>query len=79
MDKIQKILDKLTKKKRKTILEIWQKIINNDIANLKQKKLTGFSNYYRIRSGDLRLIYKVEDNKNILINIDYRKDIYKNL
>lgn len=79
MDKIQKILDKLTKKKRATILEIWQKIINKDVANLKPKKLTGFSNYYRIRSGNLRLVYKTEDGKNILVNIDHRKDIYKTL
>lgn len=79
MDKIQKILDKLTKKKRKTILEIWQKIIDNDLSVLKPKKLSGFSNYYRIRSGDLRLVYKTEEGKNILVNIDYRKNIYKNL
>lgn len=78
MDKIQKILDKLTKKKRAAILEIWQKIINNNIAHLKPKKLTDFSNYYRIRSGNLRLVYKAENNKNIVINIDYRKDVYKN-
>ncbi len=79
MDKIEKILKKLTAKERTKILGIWQKIINNDIVDLKPKKLAGFSNYYRIRSGNLRLVYKIENNKNILINIDYRKDIYKNL
>jgi len=79
MDKIQKILDKLTKKKRVIVLDLLLKIQNNDLANLKPKKLAGFSNYYRIRSGKLRLVYKVESNKNILVNIDYRKDIYKNL
>jgi len=79
MDKIQKILDKLTNKKRAIIFEILRKIINNDVKNLKPKKLAGFSNYYRIRSGKLRLVYKVENNKNILVNIDYRKDIYKNI
>lgn len=79
MDRIQKILKKLTKKKQQVIVEIWQKIINNDISNLKPEKLTGFSNYYRIRSGNLRLVYKVENGKNILVNIDHRKDIYKNI
>lgn len=79
MDKIQKALDKLTKKKRAVIFEILQKITSNDLSDLKPKKLRGFSNYYRIRSGDLRLVYKTEDNKNILVNIDNRKDIYKNL
>lgn len=76
---MQKILDKLNAKRRAVIFGIWQKIINNDIANLKPKKLAGFSNYYRIRSGKLRLVYKVEDGQNILVNIDHRKDIYKNL
>ncbi|MBI4235046.1 hypothetical protein HY604_01975 [Candidatus Peregrinibacteria bacterium] len=79
MDKIQKILNKLTKKKRQQILEIWRKIINNDLADLKPKKLKGFANYYRIRSGNMRLVYKIENSTNILINIDYRKDAYKNL
>lgn len=79
MDRIQKALDKLNKKKRAIIFEILRKIIANDVANLKPKKLTGFSNYYRIRSGNLRLVYKVENGKNILVNIDHRKDIYKKL
>lgn len=79
MDKIQKILDKLTNKRRAIIFEILQKIINNDLAKLKPKKLAGFSNYYRIRSGTLRLVYKIEDGQNILVNIDHRKDIYKKL
>lgn len=79
MDRIQKILKKLTKKKQQVIVEIWQRIINNDMSNLRPEKLTGFNNYYRIRSGDLRLVYKVENGKNILVNIDHRKDIYKKL
>lgn len=79
MDKIQKILKRLTEKERNKTLELWQKIINNKIAGLKPKKLSGFSNYYRIRSGKLRLVYKIENGKNIVVNIDYRKDIYKNL
>ncbi len=79
MDRFQKILEKLNKKKKQVIVEIWQKILNNDVKNLKPKKLKGFSNYYSIRSGNLRLVYKIENNKNILVNIDNRKDIYKNI
>lgn len=79
MDKIQKFLAKLTKKQRKEIIAIWQKIVQDDVTNLKPKKLAGFSNYYRIRSGNLRMVYKQEEGKNILINIAYRKDAYKNL
>lgn len=79
MDKIQKALDKLTKKKRAVIFEILQKITNNDMSDLKPKKLKGFTNYYRIRSGGLRMVYKIENNRNILVNIDHRKDIYRNL
>lgn len=79
MDKIQKALDKLTKKKRAIIFKVLQKIIDNDVFDLKPKKLKGFSNYYRIRSGNMRLVYKTENGKNILVNIDYRKDVYKKL
>jgi len=48
--------------------------MHHDIAKLKGKK-----GYYRIRVGDLRIIFKVfEEEKDIYIEkIDYRSKIYK--
>jgi len=43
------------------------------------KKLQGNENAYRVRCGDYRIIYRVEDKKLIIevIRIGNRKDVYK--
>jgi mRNA interferase RelE/StbE len=42
------------------------------------KKLKGFKGLYRIRTGDYRIIYRIEDNALIIevVRIGDRKDIY---
>lgn len=43
------------------------------------KKLKGYSNSWRIRVGDYRIIYEVEDKilRILVIGIGHRKDIYE--
>ncbi len=45
------------------------------------KKLKGFEELYRLRVGDYRIIYTVEDNELlvIVVNTGHRKDIYRRL
>lgn len=45
------------------------------------KKLTGESDYFRVRIGDFRAIYTVSVKEKIIIilKIDNRKDIYRQL
>jgi mRNA interferase RelE/StbE len=42
------------------------------------KKLQGYDNAYRIRSGDYRIVYTVEDGKLYIevIRIQHRRDVY---
>ncbi len=42
-------------------------------------KLTGLSNYYRIRIGNHRIIYSIQDSILIIeiIKIGHRKDVYR--
>jgi len=65
-----------------------QKMIFSAISSLEMKprpfgctKLTGLSNFYRIRIGDYRVIYQVKDNIITveIIKIGHRKDIYSKL
>jgi mRNA interferase RelE/StbE len=61
----------------KTILQIEKSENLSEIANL--RKMSGFSNYYRIRIGDFRIGFELIDESNIrLITIAHRKEIYKN-
>ncbi|MEK7126862.1 MAG: hypothetical protein AAB848_02035 [Patescibacteria group bacterium] len=79
MNKYLKFIQKLSVKDREKVLEIWRRIINSDLEKLNVKKLSGFQNYYRVRAGKIRFVFKMENSRNILINIDYRKDAYRNL
>jgi mRNA interferase RelE/StbE len=44
-------------------------------------KLTGDENMYRIRSGDYRIIYQIEDDKLLVlvVRVGQRGDVYRNL
>lgn len=41
------------------------------------KKISGFSEYYRIKIGDYRIGFKKENNSICFMRVKHRKDIYK--
>lgn len=63
--------DSATKKRLKNAIE---KIPFGDI-----RKLSGFENEYRLRVGDLRVLFTVEDDIITVNKIDSRGQIYKRL
>jgi mRNA interferase RelE/StbE len=80
LKKFSKDLDNLTKPKDKNvvlqvILSIKDAKTLADINNI--KKLTGFSNAYRVRVGDYRIGIFVEGDIVQFARIAHRKDIYK--
>ena len=69
MDKISKAFKKLTEKERNKIKQILQKINSGDFKNLDIKKLKGRDDIFRVRYGKIRIIYRMDENKNIFILI----------
>jgi mRNA interferase RelE/StbE len=45
------------------------------------KKLEGVGELYRIRSGDYRILYRIEDDRLVVVVVDVgnRRDIYRSL
>lgn len=41
------------------------------------KKLTNFTPEYRLRVGNYRLLFALEDNKIVIYRVQHRKDSYK--
>ena len=66
MDKIEKLLRKITKKQREFLLGIIEKLLNGKNEGLDIKKLKD-TDFYRLRSGRFRIIYHKE-NKEIIID-----------
>ena len=77
MDKIKKFLLKLTKKEMALIKAILGDVLMLDLQNYDVKPLKGYKGFYRLRKGDIRIIFTKEKNTAVIIDIDYRKDIYK--
>jgi len=65
MDKIEKLLRKISKKQREKLFAIIIKLLSGDKKGLNIKKLKG-TVFYRLRSGRFRIIYHKE--KDIVID-----------
>lgn len=73
MDKIAKLLKKLSPKERERIEETLALLLSGDTTSLDIKKLKGVDDVYRVRIGDVRVIFK-KDGKEILVLEISRRD-----
>lgn len=79
MDKIEKFISSLNKNLREQIKPVILKIVANDLSGIKIKKLKGFDDLFSVRKGKIRIVFRHKNNLNIIINIDYRDKVYKDL
>ena len=82
------LIEKRAEKDFKNISKINHKRIIAAILTLKDnlrpvdvRKISGSENYYRVRAGDYRIIYEIDDNKKkvIIFRIRHRREVYENL
>jgi len=73
MDKIQKALEKLTLKEKKKVKEILIKLKNQQLKGLDIKKLKGREDIFRVRKGQIRIVYKTDSKGSIFILTSERK------
>jgi mRNA-degrading endonuclease RelE of RelBE toxin-antitoxin system len=74
MDKIEKFLRKLGKQDRATIATLISFIVSDNTARLDIKKLKGYQDIFRIRSGKIRIIYRKTTQDIEVLSISYRND-----
>lgn len=77
----QKSLERLHDKRIKSsILKIIHQVESAEKIQMipSLKKLSGFSDFYRIRIGDYRIGIQIVGKTVIFVTFDHRKDIYKN-
>mgnify|MGYP001604283462 CR=1 FL=1 len=80
MDKIEKALRKLSVKERETVKNILDKLEKNNLLGFNIQKLKGREDFFRIKKGDIRVIYrKIEAKKIFILAIERRfEKTYKN-
>ncbi len=63
------------------IIKAAKKIYKLSVESIDLKKLRGVDNAYRIRKGDIRIIFTLDDDHNIVVitveNIDFRGSAYQ--
>ena len=76
-DKIAKFIASLDKKAQQRLKAKLESIKNNPLEGNNIKKLNGFGEkIYRVRIGKIRIIYQVINNAAVILDIDYRGNIY---
>jgi mRNA-degrading endonuclease RelE of RelBE toxin-antitoxin system len=74
MDKIEKALNKLSDKERKLVQELLARLLKGEIFGLNIAKLKGHSDIFRLRKGDLRIIYRQTGKGIFLLAIERRSE-----
>ncbi len=74
MDKIKKVLGKLTGKEKEKVKQILQEIEKGNFTNLDIKKLKTRQDVFRVRKGSLRIIYRKEKGRVFILTIERRSD-----
>ena len=80
MKDFNKELRKFSPKERRIIERLIEKIIKRDLAGLDCKKLKGLKNFFRVRKGDIRIIFELKNDKeepNIFAIERRRENTYK--
>lgn len=80
MDKNQKFLKRLNNKEFVAVEKVLQKILIRDTVGLDIKKLTGYRDIYRVRTGNIRIIFLDTGDHTEVLEISRRSEqTYKQL
>jgi len=72
MDKIKKALNKLSSEEKQKIKEILLQLDKGSFQNLDTKKLKGKNNIFRVRQGNIRIIFYKTNNSIKVLTIERR-------
>lgn len=72
MDKIEKALNKLSVKERKGTKEMLLQINEGNFQKLDLKKLKNRDDIFRVRKGNIRIIFYKKDNSIKILSIERR-------
>lgn len=74
MDKNQKFLRKLSRTEQKEMIGLLELIFSGKTTNLDIKKLSGYKDIFRVRSGNIRLIFRRLDSDISVLEISRRSE-----
>lgn len=74
MDKLEKVLTRLSSKERTQVKKILEQLYTKDLSDLNIKKLKGRFDIFRVRKGNLRIIYRIQKEEIFILAIERRSE-----
>ena len=74
MDKPSKSLERLSVKEKKQIKQILNQLSTKQFIGLNIKKLKGREDIFRVRKGNLRIIYRIEKEEIFILTVERRSE-----
>lgn len=74
MDKLEKVLTRLSSKERTQVKKILEQLYTKDLSDLNIKKLKGSFDIFRVRKGNLRIIYRIQKEEIFILAIERRSE-----
>lgn len=74
MNKLQKFLSKLNPREKSAAEDLIARVISQNFFGLNVKKLKGENNLFRVRKGDIRIIYFHNDKTVSILEMERRND-----
>lgn len=75
VDRIDKVLRRMTSKERKSILDLIEGLKRGHVPQADIKKMQGIDHVYRIRKGSFRIIFQMLNRETIrIIDVERRSD-----
>jgi len=74
MDKIEKLLRKLSEQERERLENVLAQLLSGDTTSLDIKKLKGVDDIYRVRIGTLRIIFKKQKSNMFILEVSRRDE-----
>ena len=75
--KANKFILSLPEKERSSVKEAIEKLINNDTETLDIKRLLPYPKEFRLRVGNIRILFRSTKEQLFIFKAGYRGDIYK--
>ncbi len=74
MDRVAKFLKKLLLNEKNLLEDIIARVLRRDFSGLDVKKLKGGENKFRVRKGNMRVIFRKTNNDIVILSVERRSD-----
>ena len=74
VDKISKAIDRLSQFERQRVKAVFDAILSGETSGLDIKKIKNENNIFRVRSGQIRVVYKKEQGRIFFVSVGRRNE-----